>query len=101
LTNNRKWGIIRALMVKIRLSRVGRTHKSIYRIIVADSRSPRDGTLIEVIGHYNPLTTPATVDIDREKALLWLSRGAKATETVSGLLSKAGITPSSSQLPGS
>ncbi len=83
-------------MVKIRLSRVGRAHKSIYRVVVADSRSPRDGALIEVIGHYNPLTKPATVEIDREKALLWLSRGAKPTETVSGLLSKAGLTSSSS-----
>lgn len=87
-------------MVKIRLSRVGRTHKPVYRVVVADSRAPRDGSIVEVIGHYNPLTEPSTVQIDREKALLWLSRGAKPTETVAVLLTKAGITASSSQLSG-
>ena len=80
-------------MVKIRLRRVGRTHKAIYRVVVADSRSPRDGAFIAVIGHYNPQTEPTTVDIDREQALLWLSRGAKPTETVSKLLTTAGISP--------
>jgi small subunit ribosomal protein S16 len=79
-------------MVKIRLRRVGRTHTPIYRVVVADSRSPRDGSFIEVIGHYNPQTDPATVRIDRERALLWLSRGAKPSETVSSLLAKAGVT---------
>ena len=68
--------------------------------MVADSRAPRDGSIVEVIGHYNPLTEPSTVQIDREKALLWLSRGAKPTETVAVLLTKAGITASSSQLSG-
>jgi small subunit ribosomal protein S16 len=87
-------------MVKIRLSRVGRTHKPIYRVVVADSRAPRDGSIVEVIGHYNPLTEPSTVQIDREKALLWLSRGARPTDTVAVLLTKAGITASSSQLSG-
>jgi len=87
-------------MVKIRLSRVGRTHKPIYRVVVADSRAPRDGSIVEVIGHYNPQTEPSTVQIDREKALLWLSRGAKPTDTVAVLLTKAGITASSSQLSG-
>jgi small subunit ribosomal protein S16 len=87
-------------MGKIRLSRVGRTHKPIYRVVVADSRAPRDGSIVEVIGHYNPLTEPSTVQIDREKALLWLSRGARPTDTVAVLLTKAGITASSSHLSG-
>ena len=82
-------------MVKIRLRRVGRRHNPIYRVVVADSRSPRDGSFIAVIGHYNPQTDPATVQIDREQALLWLSRGAKPTDTVSSLLTKAGISPTS------
>lgn len=84
-------------MVKIRLRRIGRTHKPVYRVVVADSRAPRDGAFVEVIGHYDPQTEPSTVQIDREKALLWLSRGAKPTETVASLLAKAGITASSSQ----
>jgi len=87
-------------MVKIRLRRVGRKHTPIYRVVVADSRSPRDGSFIEIIGHYNPQTDPATVRIDRDKAQLWLSRGAKPSETVASLLTKAGITSSSSQLSG-
>lgn len=85
-------------MVKIRLRRIGRTHKPVYRVVVADSRVPRDGTFIEVIGHYDPQTEPTTVKIDREKALLWLSRGAKPTETVAGLLTKAGISAGSTEL---
>jgi len=87
-------------MVKIRLRRVGRKHNPMYRVVVADSRSPRDGSFIEAIGHYNPQTDPATVRIDRDKAQLWLSRGAKPSETVASLLTKAGITSSSDQLPG-
>ncbi len=87
-------------MVKIRLRRIGRTHRPVYRVVVADSRAPRDGSFIEVIGHYDPQTEPSTVRIDREKALLWLSRGAQPTETVASLLTKAGITASSSQLSG-
>lgn len=78
-------------MVKIRLRRVGARSKPAYRIVVTDSRSPRDGAFIEVIGHYNPLTDPETFDIDKEKALKWLGNGAKATETVERLMAKAGI----------
>ena len=78
-------------MVKIRLRRVGRKHKPIYRVVVADSRSPRDGSFIEIIGHYNPLTDPATVLIDEGKALKWLNYGAQPTDTVSTLLRKLGI----------
>jgi len=62
-----------------------------YRVVVADSRSPRDGAFIEIIGHYNPLTDPATVDINEEEALKWLKDGAQPTETVSSLLRKLGI----------
>lgn len=79
-------------MVKIRLRRMGSRNRPLYRVVVADSRSPRDGGFIEVIGHYNPLTDPETVVIDKEKALKWLSRGAKPTDTVSRLLAKCGVT---------
>ena len=78
-------------MVKIRLRRVGAKNKPKYRVVVADSRSPRDGAFIEIIGHYNPLTDPATVVIDEEKALKWLNLGAQPTNTVSSLLHKSGI----------
>ncbi len=78
-------------MVKIRLRRVGAKKRPIYRVVVADSLSPRDGKFIEVIGHYNPLTEPATFDINEEKALKWLGCGAQPTETVNNLLRKLGI----------
>ena len=78
-------------MVKIRLQRVGKKKKPAYRVVVADSRAPRDGAFIEIIGHYDPLTDPATVVIDEEKALKWLGQGAKPTETVASLFKKAGI----------
>jgi small subunit ribosomal protein S16 len=78
-------------MVKIRLRRVGRKHRPSYRVVVADSRSPRDGAFIEIIGHYDPLTDPATVDINEEKALKWLNCGAQPTDTVRSLLRKLGI----------
>ena len=87
-------------MVKIRLRRVGRTPSPIYRIVVADSRSPRDGSFIEIIGHYNPQTDPATVTINRERATMWLSRGARPSETVASLLSKAGIAAETGKLSG-
>ncbi len=78
-------------MVKIRLRRMGSRNRPLYRIVVADSRSPRNGAFIEVIGHYNPLTNPETVVIDEEKALKWLRCGAKPTDTVSRLLTKSGV----------
>lgn len=78
-------------MVKIRLRRMGRRNRPFYRVVAADSRSPRDGKFIEVIGHYNPLTDPATVTIDEERALKWLRCGAQPTDTVRSLLSKLGI----------
>ena len=79
-------------MVKIRLSRTGKTKQPSYRVVVADVRSARDGSFIEIIGHYNPRTEPATRVIDAEKAKKWLSQGAQPTERVSILLGKAGIT---------
>jgi small subunit ribosomal protein S16 len=79
-------------MVKIRLQRVGAKKKPAYRVVVADSRSPRDGSFIEVIGHYDPRTEPPTIVIKQEKALEWLGRGAQPTPTVASLLSKAGVS---------
>ena len=78
-------------MVKIRLRRVGAKNRPSYRLVVADSRSPRDGAFINIIGHFNPLTDPETVVIDEEKALYWLRQGAQPTATAARLLSKAGI----------
>ncbi len=78
-------------MVKIRLRRVGAKNRPSYRLVVADSRAPRDGAFINIIGHYDPLTDPETVVIDEEKALYWLRQGAQATNTAARLLSKAGI----------
>ena len=79
-------------MVKIRLKRVGAKKQPFYRVVVADSRSPRNGRNIEEIGYYNPLTNPAEIKIDAEKATKWISNGAQPTETVKALLKKAGIT---------
>jgi len=78
-------------MVKIRLRRVGAKKKPSYRLVVADSRAPRDGAFISIIGHYNPLTDPETVVIDEEQALKWLRQGAQPTATAARLLSKSGI----------
>ena len=78
-------------MVKIRLRRTGAKNRPSYRLIVADSRAPRDGAFIAIIGHYNPLTDPETVVIDEEKALDWLSKGAQPTATAARLLTKVGI----------
>ena len=78
-------------MVKIRLRRMGRRGRPFYRVVVADSRSPRDGKFIDNIGYYNPLTDPATINIDEEKALKWLGYGAQPTDTVRSLLAKLGI----------
>ena len=79
------------MAVKIRLKRMGAKKSPFYRIIVADSRSPRDGKFIELIGTYNPLVTPAEVKLNEELALSWLAKGAIPTDTVKNILSKAGI----------
>ena len=78
-------------MVKMRLKRIGAKKAPAYRIVIADSRSPRDGRFIEQIGFYNPMTTPAEVKIDAEKAKTWLANGAQPTETVRSLLKKSEI----------
>ena len=79
------------MSVKIRLTRTGAKKAPTYRVIVADSRSPRDGRFIEEIGHYNPRTEPVEIVINEEKAKVWLKNGAQPTETVKALLKKSGI----------
>lgn len=79
------------MAVRIRLKRMGAKKSPFYRVVVADSRSPRDGRFIEEIGTYNPLSQPAQVNIDEEKAINWLQTGAKPSDTVRNLFSKAGI----------
>ncbi|GLY10513.1 MULTISPECIES: 30S ribosomal protein S16 [Bacillus] len=79
------------MAVKIRLKRMGSKRAPFYRIVVADSRSPRDGRQIETVGTYNPISQPAEVKIDEELALKWLQNGAKPSDTVRNLFSKQGI----------
>ena len=76
-------------MVKIRLQRVGKKKAPFYHVVVADSRSPRDGKIIEKIGTYNPMTDPATIDIDKDKVAEWVKNGAKPTDTVKKLIEVA------------
>ena len=78
-------------MVKNRLRRMGAKKAPYYRIVVADSRSPRDGRCIEEIGSFNPLTDPATITVDVDKARTWIKNGAQPTDTVKALLKKAGV----------
>ena len=80
------------MAVKIRLRRMGAKKAPFYRVVVADSRYPRDGRFIEEIGYYNPLTNPAEIKIDAEKAKAWLEKGALPTETAKSVLKKAGVT---------
>ncbi|SDJ72912.1 30S ribosomal protein S16 [Sediminibacillus albus] len=79
------------MAVKIRLKRMGSKRNPFYRVVVADSRSPRDGRLIEQIGTYNPVANPIEVKLDEEKALDWMAKGAKPSDTVRNLFSKQGI----------
>jgi small subunit ribosomal protein S16 len=79
------------MAVRIRLKRMGAHKRPFYRVVVSDSRSPRDGRFIEEIGTYNPLTTPAEVKLDSAKALKWLADGAQASDTVRSLFKQAGI----------
>ena len=79
------------MAVKIRLTRMGKKKNPFYRIVVADERTRRDGAPIEELGYYDPMTEPATVKIDAEKAQKWLANGAQPTETVKDLLKKSGI----------
>lgn len=76
-------------MVKIRLQREGKKKAPFYHIVVADSRSPRDGKIVEKIGSYDPMTNPATIVLDNEKVATWIKNGAKPTDTVKALIEKA------------
>ena len=76
-------------MVKIRLQRAGAKKAPFYHIVVADSRSPRDGRIVEKIGTYDPMTNPATIKLDKEKVERWIKNGAKPTDTVKALIEKA------------
>lgn len=82
------------MAVKIRLTRMGSKKAPFYRVVVADSRAPRDGKFIEIIGTYNPLTDPAEIKIDNEKAAKWLKNGAQPTDTARALLKKSGAIES-------
>lgn len=79
------------MAVKIRLTRMGSKKKPVYRIVASDSRSPRDGQYIELIGTYNPLVNPADIKVNKEVAKKWLRNGAEPTDTVRSILSKAGV----------
>lgn len=77
-------------MLKIRLRRMGAKKQPFYRIVVADSRAPRDGAFVEELGYYNPITEPAELKIDNDRVKEWMKNGAQPTDTVRGLLKKAG-----------
>ena len=78
-------------MLKIRLRRTGARGQASYRVVIVDSRAPRDGAFVEIIGNYNPRTEPETIIIKEERALYWLKQGAQPTDTTARLLGKAGI----------
>ena len=78
-------------MLRIRLRRVGAKKKPSYRIVVADSRAPRNGAIVDQVGHYDPLTDPPTISIDEEKVLKWLGNGAQPSEPVEAMLKRMGI----------
>ena len=80
------------MAVKIRLTRIGSKKNPIYRVVVADSRSPRDGRFIEIVGRYNPQTEPSLIELDEAKVKDWLAKGAQPTEPVSRLIKAAGIS---------
>jgi small subunit ribosomal protein S16 len=81
------------LAVRLRLTRVGGKKDPIWRVVVADQRSPRDGRFIETVGQYNPQTQPSTIKIDEERVRVWLAKGAQPTDTVRKLLKTQGIDP--------
>ena len=85
-------------MVKIRLRRTGKTKQPSYRVVVADSRSPRDGKFIEIIGHYNPIRQPKVLEINGERARYWLGVGAQPTETVANLLKHVSVLDESGKV---
>ena len=85
------------MAVKIRLTRMGDKKSPFYRVIVADSRSPRDGKFIDILGTYNPLTDPAEIKIDNEKAVAWIKNGAQPTDTARNILVKSGAIEAKKQ----
>jgi small subunit ribosomal protein S16 len=80
------------MATRIRLTRVGSKKNPIYRVVVADSRSPRDGRFIEIVGRYNPQTNPSTIDLDEDKVKDWLAKGAQPSDSVARLIKAAGIS---------
>jgi small subunit ribosomal protein S16 len=86
-------------VIKLRLRRMGAKKRPFYRIVAAEHSSPRDGRFIEILGHYDPLTEPATVKVDEERVRHWLSVGAKPSETVEGLLKRAGVIAAPASAP--
>ena len=80
-------------MLKIRLRRTGAKKQPSYRVVVADSTAPRDGTFLDILGHYNPLTNPTTFVVDADRTRQWLARGALPTDRVARLLAKSGVLP--------
>jgi len=87
------------MAVKLRLMRMGKKKQPSYRVVVSDSRSPRDGRFIEILGTYEPRCEPTKVVIDAERARKWLAQGAQPTDTVARLLAQAGVAPASSPSP--
>ncbi|MFB3882048.1 MAG: 30S ribosomal protein S16 [Armatimonadota bacterium] len=79
------------MAVRIRLRRIGKKKQPQYRVVVADSRAPRDGRFIETIGQYNPRVEPPLIQVNRERALHWLKQGAQPSDTVKGILARAGV----------
>jgi len=86
-------------LLRIRLSRVGKKKQPAYRIVVADSRSPRDGAFLKIIGHYNPLTDPVTLVVKEDEAIHWLEKGAKPSETAAKLLTRMGVMERAGRQP--
>lgn len=85
-------------MVKIRLRRTGKTKQPSYRLVVADSRAPRDGKFIEIIGHYNPIRQPKVLEVEAERARYWISVGAQPSDTVATLLQKVNVLDAQGKL---
>ena len=79
------------MAVRIRLNRMGAKKRPFYRLVVADSRSPRDGRFLEIIGHYNPIAEPAEIVVDKDKAQDWLNKGAQPSESVKKIFKQAGV----------
>jgi len=86
-------------LLRIRLSRVGKKKQPAYRMVVADSRSPRDGSFLKIIGHYNPLTDPVTLVVKEDEAVHWLEKGAKPSETAAKLLTRIGVMERAGRSP--